>query len=94
MTFKIGHINVSNPVFLAPMSGVSDQPFRKLVKRYGAGLVFSEMIASREAVMGRDRSVKANTDYAEEFPLVVQLAGCEPDVMAQAAKINVDKGGR
>ena len=92
MSLKIGDITPENPVFLAPMSGVSDQPFRKIVKRYGAGLVFSEMIASREAVLGRDRSVKANTDYSEEFPMAVQLAGCEPEAFAEAAKINVDKG--
>ena len=90
--FKIGSIEPKNPVFLAPMSGVSDQPFRKVVKSYGAGLVFSEMIASRESVLGRDSSAKANTDYSEEYPVVVQLAGCEPDMFAEAAKINVDKG--
>ncbi|MBX2833952.1 MAG: tRNA dihydrouridine synthase DusB [Micavibrio sp.] len=92
MSIQIGNLTIESPVFLAPMSGVSDQPFRRQVKKYGAGLVFSEMIASREVVNGRDRSFKANTDYNEEFPLVVQLAGCDPEVMAEAAKINVDRG--
>lgn len=92
MGISIGDIKIQDPVFLAPMSGVSDQPFRKIVKSFGAGLVFSEMIASREVLQGRDRSIKANTDYAEEFPMAVQLAGHEPEAFAQAAKINVDRG--
>ena len=92
MSFYIGPIKIEDPVFLAPMSGVTDQPFRRLVKRYGAGLVFSEMIASRLMLEQGAASLKSNTDYAEEFPIAVQLAGCEPDIMAEAAKINVDRG--
>lgn len=90
--FHIGSIRIDDPVFLAPMSGVSDLPFRRLVKRYGAGLVFSEMIASREMIREVSRSVKMNENYAEEFPMAVQLAGCDPDIMAQAAQMNVDRG--
>lgn len=90
--FHIGSIRIDDPVFLAPMSGVSDLPFRRLVKRYGAGLVFSEMIASREMIREASRSVKMNENYAEEFPMAVQLAGCDPDIMAQAAQMNVDRG--
>lgn len=92
MTFHIGSIKIEDPVFLAPMSGVTDQPFRRIVKRYGAGLVFSEMIASRLMLEEGANALKSNTDYSEEFPIAVQLAGCEPDIMAQAAKINVDRG--
>lgn len=92
MSFAIGPITIEDPVFLAPMSGVTDQPFRRLVKRYGAGLVFSEMIASRLMLQEGASSLKSNTDYSEEFPIAVQLAGCEPDIMAEAAKINVDRG--
>jgi len=92
MSFSIGNIQINDPVFLAPMSGISDLPFRRIVKRYGAGLVFSEMIASRSMLQGETGSLKTNTDYSEEFPMAVQLAGCEPDVMAEAAKINVDRG--
>ena len=92
MSFSIGPIKIEDPVFLAPMSGVTDQPFRRVVKRYGAGLVFSEMIASRLMLEQGANSLKSNTDYAEEFPMAVQLAGCEPDIMAEAAKINVDRG--
>ncbi len=93
MGFSIGAIQIDTPVFLAPMSGVTDLPFRRLVKRYGAGLVFSEMIASRP-MLEQCRNEKADTftNYAEEFPIAVQLAGCEPDIMAEAARINVDRG--
>ncbi len=92
MSFHIGPIKIEDPVFLAPMSGVTDQPFRRVVKRFGAGLVFSEMIASRLMLEQGTNSMKSNTDYSEEFPIAVQLAGCEPDIMAEAAKINVGRG--
>ena len=93
MGFLIGNIQIDDPVFLAPMSGISDLPFRRLVKSYGAGLVFSEMIASRAMLQDTTDSLRTNTEnYAEEFPMAVQLAGCEPDIMAEAAKMNVDRG--
>ena len=92
MAFSIGPIKIDDPVFLAPMSGVSDLPFRRLVKRYGAGLVFSEMIASRPMLEQCRRSPESSINYAEEFPMAVQLAGCEPDIVAEAARINVDRG--
>ncbi len=92
MSFYIGDIEIKSPVFLAPMSGVSDLPFRKLVKSYGAGLVFSEMIASQEMIAEKSRSVKMNENYAEEFPMAVQLAGCCPETMARAAQMNVERG--
>lgn len=92
MSFHIGHIPVDDPVFLAPMSGVSDLPFRRAVKSFGAGLVFSEMIASRSVIEEWRSNVKVDLDYGQEFPMAVQLAGCEPDVMAEAARINVGRG--
>lgn len=92
MGFSIGNIKIADPVFLAPMSGISDLPFRRIVSEYGAGLVFSEMIASRAVLQDSRESIKMSEDYSEEFPMAVQLAGCEPDVMAEAAKINVDRG--
>lgn len=93
MAFTLGTIKIDTPVFLAPMSGVTDLPFRRLVKRYGAGLVFSEMIASRPMLeqVAQNRG-HHQTDYAEEFPMAVQLAGCEPEIVAEAARINVDRG--
>ena len=93
MRFLIGDIVIDDPVFLAPMSGISDLPFRRLVKRYGAGLVFSEMIASRAVLQEQIESRRVSEDdYAEEFPMAVQLAGCDPEIMAEAARINVDRG--
>ncbi len=92
MSFAIGPIQIDDPVFLAPMSGVTDLPFRRLVKRYGAGMVFSEMIASRPMIEDYRRSGKNTKNYAEEFPMAVQIAGCEPEIMAEAAKINVERG--
>lgn len=92
MTITIGNIKLENDVILAPMTGVSDLPFRRLVKRFGAGMVVSEMIASRAMIIEtRDSLLKAKNE-PEEHPMAVQLAGCEPDVMAEAAKLNEDRG--
>ena len=92
MTINIGPVKVEDPVLLAPMSGVTDMPFRRLVKGFGAGLVISEMIASEAMVRANNRTMKMATNCAEEFPMSVQLAGCEPHIMAEAAKMNVDRG--
>jgi len=92
MTLKIGPITLDNPVILAPMSGVTDMPFRRLAKRCGAGLVVSEMIASQAMIRANRQTMKMATSCAEEFPMSVQLAGCEPEVMAEAAKLNQDRG--
>lgn len=92
MSLSIGPLTITDPVFLAPMSGVSDLPFRRMVKRYGAGLVFSEMIASRVMVDEYKRGADTRDNYAEEFPMAVQLAGCDPAIFAEAAKINEDRG--
>ncbi|MDE0333550.1 MAG: tRNA dihydrouridine synthase DusB [Defluviicoccus sp.] len=89
---EIGPVEIADPVFLAPMSGVSDLPFRRLVKSWGAGMVFSEMIASDAMVRQAKGSLKIATDCAEEFPMAVQLVGHEPEVMAEAARIAADRG--
>jgi tRNA-dihydrouridine synthase B len=85
-------VTLEDPVILAPMSGVTDMPFRRLVKREGAGLVVSEMIASEAMIRQTRQSMKMSTNCADEFPMSVQLAGCEPHVMAEAAKLNEDRG--
>jgi tRNA-dihydrouridine synthase B len=92
MGINIGPVYLETPVVLAPMSGVTDRPFRQLVKRLGAGLVVSEMIASGEMVRAVRQSMRTSTDCAEEYPMAVQLAGHEPEIMAEAAKLNVDRG--
>jgi tRNA-dihydrouridine synthase B len=89
---RIGPVEVASPVILAPMTAVTDLPFRRAVKRYGAGLTVTEMIASQAMVRETRQSLqKAMWDPAEE-PVSMQLAGCEPQVMAEAAKLNEQRG--
>jgi tRNA-dihydrouridine synthase B len=92
MGIQIGPLRLDDPVILAPMSGVTDMPFRRLVKRSGAGLVVSEMIASQAMIRESRQSLLMARNTPEEFPMAVQLAGCEPEVMAEAAKLNEDGG--
>lgn len=92
MTIKIGQLSIEDPVVLAPMSGVTDMPFRRLVKRYGAGLVVSEMIASEAMIRETRHTQQMIAKSAEEQPLSMQLAGCEPRVMGEAARLNEDLG--
>lgn len=89
---RIGSVATAGNVLLAPMSGVTDQPFRRLVKRYGCGLVYSEMIASREFLLATRKTQRMSIDGAAEAPIAVQLAGCEPDIMAEAARITEERG--
>jgi tRNA-dihydrouridine synthase B len=94
MQINIGNIKIDNPVILAPMSGVTDMPFRKLVKEFGAGLVVSEMIASRAMIIETRQSLKKCAVSNVEDITSVQLAGCDPKVMAEAAKLNEDMGAK
>jgi len=94
MTISLGSLIVEDPVILAPMSGVTDLPFRRLVRRPGAGLVVSEMIASEAMIRETRQSMTMARSCAEEQPMAVQLAGCEPRVMAEAAKLNADRGAQ
>ena len=82
------------PVILAPMSGVTDLPFRRLCRRLGAGLVVSEMIASWAMIRENRQTLRmAETDVGTEgSPQAVQLAGCDPEAMAEAARMNEDRG--
>jgi tRNA-dihydrouridine synthase B len=92
MSIKLGLLTLSDPVILAPMSGVTDLPFRRLVKTFGAGLVVSEMIASEAMIRQTRQSLTMARNAADEQPMAVQLAGCEPAVMAEAARLNADRG--
>jgi tRNA-dihydrouridine synthase B len=92
MSIAIGPLTLADPVILAPMSGVTDMPFRRLVKQHGAGLVVSEMIASEAMIRETRKSMVMAANAADEQPMAVQLAGCEPEVMAEAAKLNADRG--
>jgi tRNA-dihydrouridine synthase B len=92
MSIRVGPLELEAPVILAPMSGVTDLPFRRLVKTHGAGLVVSEMIASEAMIRETRQSMTMAKNCPEEQPMAVQLAGCEPAVMAEAAKLNADRG--
>jgi tRNA-dihydrouridine synthase B len=89
--FAIGNTQVPNRVILAPMSGITDAPFRRLVEKLGAGLVVSEMIASDALVEGC-RNAKLRVEGQGEGIHVVQLAGCEPHWMAEGARIAAAEG--
>ncbi len=88
----IGPLTLPSPVILAPMTGVTDLPFRRIVKRFGAGLTVTEMIASQAMVRETRQSLQKCAWHASEEPVSMQLAGCDPDVMAEAAKLNADRG--
>lgn len=92
MTIFVGDIKIEDPVFLAPMAGITDRPFRRLVKSAGAGLVVSEMVASKSMIQSTKRSVRLAQKGDEEYPLAVQLAGCVPEIMADAARRAEDLG--
>ena len=89
---KIGSVEIEAPVILAPMSGVTDLPFRRLVKSFGAGLVISEMIASEAVIHDNRRTLRMAMRAPEETPFAIQLAGCEAHIVAEAAKLNQDRG--
>ena len=89
---RIGPLTLPSPVVLAPMTGVTDLPFRRIVKRFGAGLTVTEMIASQAMVRETRQSLQKCAWHASEEPVSMQLAGCDPAVMAEAAKLNADRG--
>ena len=86
---KIDNLELKNNFFLAPMSGVSDFPFREIVKKYKPGLVFSEMIASRALIEKNKKTMKMLKKDSNNF-YAIQIAGCEASVMSSAAKICED----
>jgi len=89
---KVGPVGIDCPVVLAPMTGVSDLPFRRLVRRFGSGLNVTEMIASPAAIRETRQSLqKAEWDRIED-PVSMQLVGCEPAQMGEAAKLQEDRG--
>jgi nifR3 family TIM-barrel protein len=90
---SLGGVTIQTPVILAPMSGVTDLPFRRLVREFGQGMVVSEMIASWAMVRENRKTLgMARSAGAGGGPNAVQLAGCEPEIMAEAARIAVDHG--
>ena len=89
---KIGPIQLRNNLIVAPMAGVTDRPFRILCKRLGAGMAVSEMVASNSLLWGSEKTIRRGNHEGEVEPRVVQIAGADPAMMAEAAKYNADKG--
>ena len=92
MSFTLGPYTFDQPVILAPMSGITDLPFRRLVADFGADLVVSEMIASGGVIHENRESAERGATWAEEKPRVIQLAGVDPHLMAQAARLCQQRG--
>ena len=89
---QIGTHVLRNNLFVAPMAGVTDRPFRQLCKQFGAGLAVSEMVASNSLLYGSEKTVRRANHEGEVSPISVQIAGADPAMMADAAKFNVDHG--
>ncbi|NYT80403.1 tRNA dihydrouridine synthase DusB [Alcaligenaceae bacterium] len=91
---RIGSWLLPNPVFVAPMAGVTDRPYRKLCKALGAGYAVSEMAASNPRLWDSVKTSRRLNHEGEIDPIAVQIAGADPDMMAEAAAFNVGKGAR
>ncbi len=91
---QIGSHVIGNPLFVAPMAGVTDRPFRQLCKRLGAGYAVSEMLASNPRLWGTEKSQRRCDHAGEVEPIAVQIAGADPDMMADAARYNVARGAQ
>ena len=83
-----------NNLFVAPMAGVTDRPFRQLCKKMGAGLAVSEMVTSNSLLYGSAKTLRRANHVGEVAPISVQIAGADPQMMAQAARHNVDNGAQ
>ena len=92
LPIDVGPVRIANPVILAPMTGVSDLPFRRIVRRHGSGLNVTEMIASQAAIRETRQSVQKALWDAIEEPVSMQLVGCTPYEMGEAAKLSADRG--
>jgi tRNA-dihydrouridine synthase B len=91
---QIGPYQLKNNLFVAPMAGVTDRPFRQLCKRMGAGLEVSEMVASNSLLWGSEKTRRRANHEGEVEPVSVQIAGADPQMMAEAARYNVDQGAQ
>ena len=91
---NIGPFILSNPFFVAPMAGVTDRPFRQLCKKLGAGYAVSEMVTSRPDLWDTLKTSRRANHAGEPGPIAVQIAGTEPQMMADAAAYNIDRGAQ
>ena len=91
---QIGNHILKNNLVVAPMAGVTDRPFRQLCKKLGAGLAVSEMVTSNSLLYGSEKTRRRANHEGEVDPISVQIAGADPQMMAEAARYNVDNGAQ
>ena len=91
---QIGNHILKNNLIVAPMAGVTDRPFRQLCKKLGAGLAVSEMVTSNSLLYGSEKTRRRANHEGEVDPISVQIAGADPQMMAEAARYNVDNGAQ
>jgi len=91
---RIGLHELRSNLFLAPMAGVTDRPFRQLCKQLGAGMAASEMVSSNSLLWGSNKTLRRADHRGEDEPRAVQIAGADPQMMAQAAQYNRDHGAQ
>ena len=91
---RIGSIELPNALFVAPMAGVTDRPFRMLCKSLGAGYAVSEMVTSRRDLWDSLKTSRRADHTGEPAPIAVQIAGVDPQEMADAARHNIDRGAQ
>jgi len=94
MTISLGSLTPDNPVFLAPLSGITDMAFRRIARRLGAGLVVSEMIVGQELLDGSREGLRRAQYAADEAPVAIQLAGNEPKSLGEAARLAQELGAQ
>ena len=91
---RIGRYQLKNNLIVAPMAGVTDRPFRQLCKNMGAGMAVSEMVASNSLLWGSEKTRRRANHDGEVDPISVQIAGADPQMLADAARYNVDEGAQ
>ncbi len=91
---KIGNLTLENSVFLAPMAGVTDLPFRVICKKFGAGLVYSEMVSSKAMHYNDKKTMELLKTDVKEAPLAVQIFGHEPEIMAESVEKALSTGAK
>jgi len=89
---NICHLQLKNNVFLAPMAGITDLPFRTVVRSFGCGLAFTEMVSGSGLIRGTEKTFRYLASSPADRPLGVQLFGCDPDTLAEAARIAMERG--
>ena len=91
---QIGPYSITNKTILAPMAGITDRPFRQLCKQLGAGMAVSEMVTANSLLWGSKKTLNRTNHEGEKEPRVVQIAGSDPALLAEAARYNVDHGAQ